>query len=639
MTAAEIKDLISTSNPSDAISFDASCIHLEFERIAAQNSSAVAVKIGDEQIAYGELNSRANKLARVLRKSGVKRGSVVALCLDRSIEMIVGFLAVLKAGGAYLPLDSSYPAEHLAMICEDASPTAVLTQSTHVKKLPKSAGSVICLEKNGGGLESEDGRDLKGESALSDPAYIIYTSGSTGKPKGVVVTHANVGRLLSATKNWFEFGFNDIWTLFHSYAFDFSVWETWGCLLTGGRLIIVPYWVTRSPQDFYSLLAQEKVTVLNQTPAAFYQLIQVEESGFMKGLALRLVIFGGEALNFASLAPWFERHGDHEPQLVNMYGITETTVHVTYRPLTAADASDQRSLIGSPIPDLRIYLLDDKQRPVPPGVIGELNVGGAGVAQGYLNRPELTSERFRADPFAADSGARMYKSGDLGRLLNNGDIEYLGRMDNQVKIHGYRIELGEIEAALAQHPGVQQTVVIARKDGGGPTKLVAYVVAKQGVKLSGTELREHLEKRLPGHMIPFAYVNIEAIPLTVNGKVDRAQLPAPEIGAVSEARVYVAPRTPQEKLLADIFAEVLRVKRVGVTDNLFELGADLLHVFQITSRATQAGLAVTPKLVLQQRTISGILGGIQISAALEPAATSAPNAIARVDRKKYRVVH
>lgn len=637
MTADEIKNLITTSNPSDTAAFEAECIHRAFERTAMQNSSAVAVKVGDEQITYGELNKRANKLARVLRKAGVKRGSVVALCLDRSIEMIVAFLSVLKAGGCYLPLDSSYPAEHLSMIFEDASPAAVLTQTAHLAKLPKSSGPTICLEKNGVGLESEDDQDLKDETAVSDAAYIIYTSGSTGKPKGVVVTHSNVGRLLSATENWFNFGGNDIWTLFHSYAFDFSVWETWGCLLTGGRLIIVPYWVTRSPQDFYSLLAQEKVTVLNQTPAAFYQLIQVEESGFVKDLALRLVIFGGEALNFASLSPWFARHGDLKPQLVNMYGITETTVHVTYRPLHATDASEQRSLIGAPIPDLRIYLLDDKQRPVPPGVIGELNIGGAGVARGYLNRSELTAERFRPDPFAAEANARMYKSGDLGRLLNNGDIEYLGRMDNQVKIHGYRIELGEIEAALAQHPGVQQTIVIPRKDGGTAAKLVAYIVAKQGIKLTGAELREHLERRLPAHMIPFAYVDIEAIPLTANGKVDRARLPAPEIGAVSQARTHIAPRTPQEKLLAEIFAEVLRVKQVGVTDNLFELGADSLHVFQITSRATQAGLAVTPKLVLQQRTIAGILGDIPVSAA--SATPSAPNTIARVDRKKYRVVH
>lgn len=358
-----------------------------------------------------------------------------------------------------------------------------------------------------------------------------------------------------------------------------------------------------------------------------------------KSLSLRRVIFGGEALNFANLGPWFARHGNLTPQLINMYGITETTVHVTYRPLVAADATEQRSLIGTPIPDLRIYLLDSKRRPVPPGVVGELYIGGAGVARGYLNRPDLTGERFLPDPFTAEAGSRMYKSGDLGRLLNNGDIEYLGRSDSQVKVHGYRIELGEIEAALAQHHGVQQTVVVARKDGPGAAKLVAYIVGKSGTNLTPTELREYLEKKLPAHMIPFAYVTMEAIPLTVNGKVDKARLPAPEVGAGSPTRVYVAPRTSQEKIMANIFAEVLGIEQVGVTDNLFELGADSLHVFQITSRAGQAGLSVTPKMVLQQRTIVRILSGMSTVAAAGSVSSTAakPSSITRVDRQKYRV--
>ena len=276
---------------------------------------------------------------------------------------------------------------------------------------------------------------------------------------------------------------------------------------------------------------------------------------------------------------------------------------------------------------------------MPPGVVGELYIGGAGVARGYLNRPDLTSERFLPDPFTAEAGSLMYKSGDLGRLLNDGDIEYLGRSDSQVKVHGYRIELGEIEAALAQHHDVQQTVVVARKDGPGAAKLVAYIVGKRGAHLTAAELREYLEKKLPSHMIPFAYVTMEAIPLTINGKVDKARLPAPEVGAASPTRAYVAPHTPQEKIMADIFAEVLRIQQVGVTDNLFELGADSLHVFQITSRATQAGLSVTPKLVLQQRTIAGILSGISTIAAADLVGSAAAkvSSITRVDRQKYRV--
>jgi len=630
----EVTALIAKSNPGFAKPFDDGLVYRLFEKQASQTPDAVAAMMGDERISYAELNVRANRLARVLQQNGVIRGSLVALCFERSIEMIVTFLAVLKSGGAYMPVDSSYPAERLAMIFADAQPTAVLTQESLLAGLPKLECPAICLDKARAAIDAESGDNLNNASEPDDAAYVIYTSGSTGKPKGVVVTHRNVTRLLKATEDWFHFDDKDVWTLFHSYAFDFSIWETWGCLLTGGRLVIVPYWVTRSPQDFYNLLVQEQVTVLNQTPAAFYQVIQVEEAGAAKPLALRYVIFGGEALNFANLQPWFARHGDRTPQLVNMYGITETTVHVTYRALTASDAAETRSLIGAPIPDLRIYLLDAKQRPVPPGVVGEMYIGGAGVARGYLKRPELTTERFLNDPFGSEKSARMYKSGDLARLLNNGDIEYLGRMDNQVKVHGYRIELGEIEAALAQHQDVQQTVVVARTDGPGAAKLVAYIVGKKGKKPPTAELREYLQTKLPAHMIPFAYVTIEALPLTVNGKIDKSQLPAPDVGAASPARTYVAPRTSQEKILADILAEVLRLEEVGVTDNLFELGADSLHVFQITSRAAKAGLAVTPKMVLQQRTIAGVLSAMaEAPAVLTPRAP----AIARAKRQAYRV--
>jgi aryl carrier-like protein len=318
-----------------------------------------------------------------------------------------------------------------------------------------------------------------------------------------------------------------------------------------------------------------------------------------------------------------------------MYGITETTVHVTYRPVAAADCEGEtRSLIGAPIPDLRLYLLDANQKPVPTGVVGEMYVGGAGVARGYLNRPDLTAERFVPDPFAGHASARMYKSGDLARFMKNGELEYLGRGDTQVKIHGFRIELGEIEAALTQHPDVHQSSVTARKDGPGEKKLVGYVVAKSGKNPSGAELREFLQAKLPAHMIPYAYVVMESLPLTVNGKVDRDKLPAPGLGASSKTREYVAPSTPQETILVDILKEVLRLERVGITDNLFELGADSLHVFQITSRAAKAGVAVTPRLLLQQRTIAGVLAEMSKSPA--EAQPQAP-AITPVARDKYRV--
>jgi amino acid adenylation domain-containing protein len=635
MTPAEVTALLAAWNPAPADCKVDSTMGQIFEQKAALTPDAVAVVSGAERMTYRELNERANQLARTLRAKGVKPDSLVAVCFERSLEMIVAFLAILKSGGAYLPIDSSYPKERLAMMLEDAKPGVLLTQQRLVANLPEHKSEIVCVDKDWPEIDLEKKENLSPAARPENLAYVIYTSGSTGKPKGVMVTHANVLRLLKATEPWFHFNEQDVWTLFHSYAFDFSVWEIWGSLLTGGRLVVVPYWVTRSPQDFYNLLAQESVTVLSQTPAAFYQVIQVEESGFSKPLSLRCVVFGGEALNFTNLRPWFKQHGDKQPQLINMYGITETTVHVTYRPVAAADCEGEtRSLIGAPIPDLRLYLLDANQKPVPTGVVGEMYVGGAGVARGYLNRPDLTAERFVPDPFAGHASARMYKSGDLARFMKNGELEYLGRGDTQVKIHGFRIELGEIEAALTQHPDVHQSSVTARKDGPGEKKLVGYVVAKSGKNPSGAELREFLQAKLPAHMIPYAYVVMESLPLTVNGKVDRDKLPAPDLGASSKTREYVAPSTPQETILVDILKEVLRLERVGITDNLFELGADSLHVFQITSRAAKAGVAVTPRLLLQQRTIAGVLAEMSKSPA--EAQPQAP-AITPVARDKYRV--
>jgi amino acid adenylation domain-containing protein len=324
-------------------------------------------------------------------------------------------------------------------------------------------------------------------AAPDNTAYVIYTSGSTGKPKGTSVSHANVGRLFDSTNAWFNFNASDVWTVFHSLAFDFSVWEIWGALLYGGRLIVIPYWVSRSPETFYEVLRAQNVTVLNQTPSAFRQILQIEETIGAAPLPLRAVVFGGEALDIKSLAPWFERHGDRQPQLVNMYGITETTVHVTYRPLSISDTTAApRSVIGCPIPDLQIHLLDDRLQPVPIGIPGELHVGGAGLSRGYLGRPALTAERFIPDPFSKISGARLYKSGDLARRLPDGDIEYMGRIDQQVKIRGFRIETSEIETVLASHPAVRQAVVMLRNDSQSNASLVGYIVARDS-QLGGEE--------------------------------------------------------------------------------------------------------------------------------------------------------
>ncbi|WP_433983004.1 amino acid adenylation domain-containing protein [Tunturiibacter empetritectus] len=476
-----------------------------FERVAAAKSDQVAIVCGEVRWTYGLLNARANHLARRLQELGVRTDSFVAIYLDRSPEMIVAILGILKAGGAYLPIDFGYPKTRVLEMLEDARPVAIVTTAALASgvsgELTSLSVSVVEME---GGSSIPNSATLNSSEPDSPPcaprgedlAYLMYTSGSTGKPKGVMVTHRNVLRLLEQTDAWFHFGANDVWTMFHSIAFDFSVWEIWGPLLTGGRLVIVPFVVSRSPQEFYELLSRERVTVLNQTPSAFFMLIQVEQDSAVLPLSLRVVIFGGEALQYRKLAPWFQRHGDTAPRLVNMYGITETTVHVTYRPITAGEAeSVQESLIGTPIPDMQLYLLDEAKKPVQEGEVGELYVGGGGVTRGYLNRPQLNAERFIDDCFRRVPGDRLYRTGDLARIRPDGEIVYLGRNDSQVKINGFRIELGEVEAALAEAPGVKQSCVVAHTDKTGTQRLAAYFVAAPGIELTARMLGEFLFRR------------------------------------------------------------------------------------------------------------------------------------------------
>jgi amino acid adenylation domain-containing protein len=435
---------------------------------------------------------------------------------------------------------------------------------------------IICLDREAAAFAEISSHASFPESDPEQPAYIIYTSGSTGRPKGVPVTNANVARLFTATEGLFDFGPHDVWTLFHSSAFDFSVWEIFGALLHGGRLVIVPYMVSRSAAAFRDLLAREQVTVLNQTPSAFRQLVHADESAPQLEPAPRYVIFGGEALEPQTLRPWFTRYGDRQPRCVNMYGITETTVHVTWHPLTLADLDRTGSPIGEPLPDLKIYLVDDFGRQVTTGTPGEMLVGGPGVAPGYLNRPELTRERFIANPFEPDLFPVLYRSGDLARLRADGVLEYLGRGDQQVKIRGFRIEVGEIEAELARHPAVREAAVLARQDGHADPRLVAYVVAKAAPPATVEELRAHLAQRLPEYMIPAAFVFLPQLPLTLNGKLDRAALPAPSAERPALAAAFLAPETGLEKILARLWQAALRRETVGADDNFFDLGGDSL---------------------------------------------------------------
>ncbi|MFJ9338728.1 amino acid adenylation domain-containing protein [Streptomyces sp. NPDC101733] len=613
----------------------AGCVHEAFAGHAARTPEAVALVHEGTSLTYRELDVRANRLAHRLRALGVGPDTLVGLCLPRSADLVVGLLGILKAGGAYLPLDPDNPPERLRHIIGDARLRHVVatTATRSLWDAPEAhaadpdaadpaapAPHTVDLLADAELLAAEP--DTAPESGVSPDhlAYAIYTSGSTGLPKGTLVPHSNVTRLFSATHHWFGFGPQDVWTLFHSIAFDFSVWELWGALAHGGRLVVVPYATSRSPEEFHRLLRAERVTVLNQTPSAFYQLARADEEHHREAgpagslPSLRHVVFGGEALDVAALAGWFARHGDTAPRLVNMYGITETTVHVTYRPLSARDAEEGRgSVIGVPIPDLRLHLLDARGRTVPRGAVGELYVGGAGLARGYLRRPELTAERFPvltpdalADaPATARGGERLYRTGDLARALPDGDLEYLGRIDHQVKLRGFRIELGEVEAALAAHPLVDAAVALVAPDPAGLDVLVGYLAvtgAEGGAGPTVEEMRAHLALRLPGYMIPGALVTLPAFPLTANGKTDRRRLPAPGTSSRTPTAAYEAPRGPVETALAEVFGQVLGHERVGALDNWFALGGDSIRSLQVLARARERGLDLTVADLMRRQT-------------------------------------
>ncbi|MCO5090977.1 MAG: amino acid adenylation domain-containing protein [Bosea sp.] len=539
-----------------------------------------ALSLGPASLSYAELDRRADRLAERLSALGAGPGAIVGLSLPRSFELIVAMLAILKSGAAYLPLDPAYPGERLAFMVEDAGAAIVVAAGDGADWLPHGCRRLDPRDDDGAGARPPASMARPPEAG--DLAYVIYTSGSTGRPKGVAVEHACVTRLFSATQGWFGFRSSDVWTLFHSVSFDFSVWEIWGALLHGGRLVIVPDGTTRDPAAFLGLIAEEGVTVLNQTPSAFAALDRADQDRQgRERLMLRLVIFGGEALDPRRLADWYARRGEHA-HLVNMYGITETTVHVTYRPLSPADTALRSSPIGWPIPDLDILLLDgETMRPVPTGETGEIFVAGPGLARGYLNRPELTAARFVPHPH--EPGARLYRSGDLGRLNRHGEYEHLGRADQQVKIRGFRVELGEIETALMAHPAIGQAAVMLRCGEGGD-RLVGYLVGNGGERPSPAALKAHLARGLPDHMVPAAFVFVPELPLTVNGKLDRAALPAPGRSRPDSVAPYSAPRNPLERKLAETAAAVFQLDLVGIDDNFFDLGGNSLLMVELHRR-------------------------------------------------------
>ncbi|ORA42196.1 hypothetical protein BST21_23830, partial [Mycolicibacterium celeriflavum] len=557
---------LSRSGSSAAVS-----IPVLFAEQVGRAPEAVAVSCGARSWSYAGLDAAADRLAQVLVGRGVGVGDRVGLLVPRSGEAVVAMLGVLKAGAAYVPMDPAHPDARIGLVLDDAAPCAVLTTAELRGRLGERAVAVIDVNEvgdvDGVGGRRESGVVAAGVGA-DDVAYLIYTSGTTGVPKGVAVPHANVVRLLETLDA--DVPGAGVWSQCHSLAFDFSVWEIWGALLSGGRVVVVPDAVVRSAEDLHALLVAEQVSVLSQTPSAFYalQAADVLAPELSDQLKLETVVFGGEALEPQRLGPWLAHHPGL-PRLVNMYGITETTVHASVREITEADGASSVSPIGVPLAHLGFFVLDGWLRPVPAGVVGELYVAGAGLAYGYVGRAGLSASRFVACPFggAGAPGQRMYRTGDLVRWGADGQLVYLGRADEQVKIRGYRIELGEIQAALAACDGVQQAVVIARQDRPGDKRLVGYVTGSA----DPGEVRAALGQRLPAYMVPAAIVALEALPLTVNGKLDTRALPAPEY---QDADRYRAPATLTEEILAGIYAQVLGVERVGVDDSFFELGGD-----------------------------------------------------------------
>jgi amino acid adenylation domain-containing protein len=548
-------------------------IHELFEEQVNKTPDNTAVVFENDQLTYMELNEKSNQMARILSDNGVMPDDIVGIMVERSLDMIVSILGVLKAGGAYLPIDPEYPSDRISYMLKDSG-ASVLIQKNRKYDIFFEGTIVDINEEKLSAIESTNLNKIISPSNL---AYIIYTSGTTGKPKGVMIEHSNVVRLMFNNRMPFDFDENDVWTMFHSFNFDFSVWEMYGALLYGGKLVIVPKLTTQDTSEFLKLLYEEKVTILNQTPTAFYNLIEEDLKYNDSELGIRCVIFGGETLKPIMLKDWRKKYP--QTRLINMYGITETTVHVSFKEITEYEIELNISNVGKPIPTVTTYIMDRNMKLLPVGVAGELYVGGDGVARGYLNNIELTAQKFVQNPYK--HGEKLYKSGDIAKFMYGGDIEYLGRIDHQVKIRGFRIELGEIEISLLKHPLIKEAVTISKEDKSGSNYICAYFIGEEELKTA--QLRKYLSNDLPDYMIPSYFIQLEKMPLTLNGKIDRKALPEPD-GIINTGVEYVAPADEVEERLLLLWQNVLEIEIISTIDNFFDLGGHSLKATILVSR-------------------------------------------------------
>ena len=597
LTAEECRQLLFEWNEvSNAIPSDV-CVHQLFEAEVERTPDAVALVFEDRQMSYGELNRRANQLARHLRRLGVGPDVPVGICVERSPEMVVGLLGILKAGGTYLPLDPQLPKERLEFMLDDANARVLLVQQHLLELLPHNGRTVACLDTHREAIAAEDTQNLSCNTTAEHLAYVCYTSGSTGLPKGSMIPHRSVPGFIFNV-DYVKFDASQTSLQYSSISWDALTLELWPALLRGGRCVLYPGWVP-APSEVGRIIESNEVNILWMTSSLFNAVIDSMPE-ILRGV--RQLMIGGEALSETHVRKALELLP--ETRIVNGYGPSECTVFACCYPIPRPLPEEIKTLpIGKQVGDRRVYLLDRWMNPVPVGVAGELYIGGPSVARGYLNRAELTAEKFVPDPFAVDAGSRLYRSGDLARYLPDGNLEFAGRIDHQVKVRGFRIELGEIEAVLGELPSVRECAVLAREDVPGDKRLVAYVIPSPDANATSNELRSYLSARLPEYMIPQHWVMLESLPLTATGKVDRLALPAPSEPSQNEES-YVAPRNSVERLLVEVWEAVFGLQRVGVHDNFFELGGDSIRSIQVIARANRKGLRLSPKLLFQHQTIA-----------------------------------